>query len=293
MQIIESFNTTNWAATFSSDQQQQAITALETGKIILLPQLAFKLAPMEERFLSPQYVDSKAKNISYDLRGHTLRGVQGSRNDKEQLQTMMKRFAIQARQLIDHLFPLYQTAIVQARTSFRPVEISYRKTSYRKDDKRLHVDAFPATPNQGKRILRVFSNVNPRGEDRVWRVGESFETVAQRFLPSIRKPLAGSAKLLHLLKITKSRRTYYDHIMLQIHDRMKADEVYQQQAEQCEIRFAPRSSWIVQTDQVSHAAMSGQHVLEQTFYLPAAAMQDPQRSPLRILEKLMGELLAL
>ncbi len=286
MQVIETLAIPHGDAPLGEEQQQQAINAIENGKVIFLPQLTFKLTALEQRFLSPNYVDPKAKNISFDIHSHTLCGVQGSPNDKQQLQAMMKRFAIQARQLVEHLFPHYQTALEQARTSFRPVQVSDRKTSYRKDDKRLHVDAFPATPNQGKRILRVFSNINPQGEDRVWRVGEPFENVAKRFLPQISNPPPGSAKLLKLLKITKSYRTHYDHIMLQIHDRMKADETYQQQAQQCEVRFPPNTTWIVQTDQVSHAAMSGQYLLEQTFYLPVTAMQDPQRSPLRILEKL-------
>ena len=79
--------------------------------------------------------------------------------------------------------------------------------------------------------------------------------------------------------------------MLQIHDRMKADLNYQTTVSQQSIHFTPGSSWIVQTDQVSHAAMSGQHVLEQTFYLPVTAMVNPALSPLRVLEKLTGRLL--
>jgi hypothetical protein len=291
MQVIETLTITDWFAPLASEQQMRAIEAIENGKIIFLPQLPFNLTNLEQRFLSPHYVDPKTKNISYDIRAHTIRGVQGSPNDKEQMQAMMKRFAMQARSLVTQLLPHYQNTLQQARTSFRPVEISNRKTSYRKDDKRLHVDAFPANPNQGKRILRVFSNVNPNGEDRVWRVGEPFAEVARQFLPKISNPLPGSAKLLHLLNITKSQRTYYDHIMLQIHDRMKADENYQQNAQQCEVRFPPYTTWIVQTDQVSHAAMSGQYLFEQTFYLPVNAMQDPNRSPLRILEQMVGHAL--
>jgi hypothetical protein len=42
------------------------------------------------------------------------------------------------------------------------------------------------------------------------------------------------------------------------------------------------------TDEVSHAATAGQYQLEQTFLLPVGAMQNPQRSPLRVLEKLKG-----
>lgn len=291
MHFIEPLPIKDWSMPLAAEQKSLAIEAIETGKIIFLPQLPFKLNSLEQRFLSPNYIDPKSKNISYDIRQNSLRGVTGSPNDKDQIKEMMRRFAIQSKQLINHLFPHYQNAIVQARTSFRPIEVKGRSSSYRKDDTRLHVDAFPANPNQGKRILRVFSNINPNGEDRVWRVGEPFPEVAKRFLPQISKPLPGSATLLNLLRITKSRRTHYDHLMLQIHDRMKADELYQQRVEQYEVRFPPHTSWIVQTDQVSHAAMSGQHLLEQTFYLPVNAMYDPNRSPLRILEQLVGHAL--
>src|SRR5204862_4964539 len=99
-------------------------------------------------------------------------------------------------------------------------------TSYRKDDRRLHVDAFPSAPNQGMRILRVFCNVNPNNEDRIWRLGEPFEEVAKKFIPQTAAPIPGSARLLKWLQITKSYRTKYDHYMLQLHDMMKSDHAY-------------------------------------------------------------------
>jgi hypothetical protein len=123
--------------------------------------------------------------------------------------------------------------------------------------------------NQGQRILRVFSNVNPQQVDRVWRLGEPLKQVAKHFLPKISKPFPGSARMLNCLGITKSYRALYDHYMLQIHDHMKADLAYQKSAQQME-------------------AMSGQYMLEQTFYLPVHAMQNEQQSPLRILERLTG-----
>ena len=75
------------------------------------------------------------------------------------------------------------------------MQVSTRKQSVRADDRRLHVDAFPSRPNYGERILRVFTNVNPDGEPRVWRVGEPFEDVAPRFLPRAEtlRGLAGQA----------------------------------------------------------------------------------------------------
>jgi hypothetical protein len=137
----------------------------------------------------------------------------------------------------------------------------------------------------------VFCNVNPHGEDRIWRIGEPFAQVAERFVPSISKPIPGTAALLRLLKITKSYRTPYDHYMLQLHDRMKADKHYQQSAAQQEVRFPPGSTWIVQTDHVSHAAMQGQYLLEQTFSLPVHGMQQEQLSPLKVLEGMLGRVL--
>lgn len=80
--------------------------------------------------------------------------------------------------------------------------------------------------------------------------------------------------------------------MLQLHDGMKADLDYQSSSLQRAFEFPAGSTWMVFTDLVSHAAMSGQYALEQTYHLPINAMLDPSRAPLRILERLMGRSLA-
>lgn len=288
--MLHTLTNQNWDGYFAESVQQHAIESLETGRILFFPDLNFVLNPNEKAFLNPDYADPNSKNVSYSAAQKKLWGVRNL-TDAEHiaLKAMLTRFSKSATELINNLFPRYATQLILGRTSFRPVQISNRKTSYRKDDKRLHVDAFPSAPNQGNRIIRVFCNVNPNNEDRIWRVGEPFETVAERFLPSIKKPIPGSASLLRAFKITKSYRTRYDHYMLRMHDAMKADEEYQKTAQQQEVRFHSGSTWIVQTDHVSHAAMAGQHVLEQTFYLPIIAMQNQDLSPLRILEKLLQQ----
>lgn len=291
--MLDIVSAKQWDEAFPDVLRQKSIENLECGQILFFPNLSFTLQPEEKTFLSPDYADPQAKNISYHPEYHKLWGVQRlSDSERIQLQAMLDRYSWQSYQLIKALLPLYTKDIKIGRTSFRPIQISNRKTSYRKDDKRLHVDAFPSAPNQGQRILRVFCNINPAGEDRVWRIGEPFEKVAQRFLPHIKKPLPGILSLLRLLRITKSYRSLYDHYMLHIHDCMKADNHYQREALQQEIRFPPNTTWIVQTDHVSHAAMAGQHVLEQTFYLPVSAMQDEKHAPLRILENMLHEKLA-
>ena len=290
-QILKEINSRDWNQIFSTELQTESTNALENGKILLFPQLTFTLLSHENKFLSPKYADAHIKNISFHSLTDTLRGAKASAKEHDELKTMMRRFMQSAQHLIHNIFPAYISALQPGRTSFRPIEISGRVSSYRKDDTRLHVDSFPATPNQGQRILRVFCNINPNGQNRFWRVGESFAKVAERFLPSIRAQWTGKAALLKMIKLTKSYRTEYDHIMLQIHDRMKADVDYQKNVSQNEVHFAPGNTWVVQTDHVSHAAMAGQYALEQTFYLPVNAMINPDLSPLRTLEILSGKLL--
>lgn len=288
--MLETFESRQWNDPFSESNQARAIAQLESGSVLMFPQLPFLLSQEEKCFLTPDCADPHAKNIGYHPETNRLWGVhQLPDESRMQLKNMLHRFANNALTLVNNLLPQYKSELMIGRTSYRPVEVIGRASSYRKDDKRLHVDAFPSSPNQGKRILRVFSNINPHGKARVWRIGEPFEQVAKRFLPTVSKPLPGAASLLNFLRITKTYRTHYDHIMLHMHDNMKADEQYQKTAPQQTVHFPANTTWIVQTDHVSHAAMQGQFLLEQTFYLPVDAMDNPAHSPLKILESLMNQ----
>lgn len=291
MRNILELPTTDWNQEPSPEIQSAALQALEQGCVLFMPRLNFPLTVAERPFLSAETV-GKSKNVSFDIHTGKLHGSRHEAPQAAPLRAMMQRYAESSRALITRLLPRYPAHMTQARTSFRPVEIAGRTTSWRKDDTRLHVDSFPATPVQGRRLLRVFHNGNPDGRSRSWRIGEPFETVAKRYASALTDPLWGSSQLLHWLHVTKTRRSAYDHFMLQLHDLMKADAAYQTSAEQTAFEFPPGSSWIVFTDQVSHAVMSGQFLFEQTFYLPVDALQDPASSPLRVLERLKGRPLA-
>ncbi|MDO9313006.1 MAG: Kdo hydroxylase family protein [Burkholderiaceae bacterium] len=276
----------SWDQPCSPQEQFAATQALEDGQVLLLPQLDFPLLDAERPFLSPD-IAGAAKNVSLNPADGSVRGSSAAGTELGVLHGMMTRFAASSQTLLRQLLSPYAPTLRAGRTSFRPVEIAGRETSWRKDDTRLHVDSFPSSPTGGERILRLFTNVHPQGRTRSWRLGESFEGVARRYLPSLHRPLPGSCELLHLLGITKGRRTAYDHFMLQLHDRMKADTKYQAQVEQSTHEFAPGQTWLVYTDQASHAAMAGQYAFEQTFYLPVAGMVESAKSPLRVLERLM------
>jgi hypothetical protein len=262
---------------------------LESGALLVLPLLAFELSPGERRFLDIRWSDGRAKNISLD--GDAIKGARGAAADLDALTAMIARFAADASARIAALFPRYAPHLKRARTSYRPHGAAGRAVSWRKDDTRLHVDAFPSRPSRGERILRVFCNMNPDGEDRVWRVGEPFEAMARALLPRVRRMLPGEATLLAALHATKSPRSEYDHLMLGLHDAAKADSEYQHGSPQREVRFAPGTTWICYSDQVMHAASSGQFMLEQTTHLPLSALYEPARSPLAVLERIMGRAL--
>jgi hypothetical protein len=281
------FQADGWGHRYSPEDRERALGALEQGSVLYFPQLRFTVAEAESRLLTPA-IAGASKNISLDHLGRIPLGSGAGETELELLRRMMQRFAASSGALLENLLPRYQPGLQQARTSFRPVEIAGRATSWRKDDSRLHIDAFPSSPVQGRRILRVFSNVNPHGQSRTWLLGEPFVSVARRYLPSLRRPFPGTSHLLRLLRITRSRRSDYDHFMLQIHDRMKADQDYQSKMARAVCDFRAGGSWLVFTDQVSHAATKGQHALEQTSYVPLACMQDPSQAPLRTLERLVG-----
>jgi hypothetical protein len=267
------------------------IAAVEAGQVLYFPQLAFGLSAQEQALLVPELLAQGSRNISLDAAG-ALKGAAGSEATQQAVAALVGRFAAAARGLVDRLFPHYRPHLRAAPTSLRPTQVSVRKQSVRADDRRLHVDAFPTRPNRGERILRVFCNVSPVGEPRVWRVGEPFEAASRRFLPQAKPYSAWQAALLQRLRLTKSHRSEYDHLMLQLHDRMKADVAYQREAPQQTVEFAAGSTWVCFSDQTLHAAMSGQHLLEQTLHLPVAHQHDPAASPLAILTRLAGRPLA-
>ncbi len=274
----------------SPEQQSSVVGELEQGKVICLPELAFALSEEELSLLDPAVVGPKRKNISYQPLKDKLTGV--ARPEQEPaVRQLLQRHYQASRQLIAAILPEYQQVLHSPTNSLRlhPVKRWTENTSWRKDDSRLHVDAFPSRPNQGERILRIFTNINPAGECRAWRVGEPFPKLAERFVPRLKSYSALGSWLQNAVGITKSRRSHYDHLMLQMHDAMKGDADYQKKGPQVAIDFPAGSSWICFSDQTPHAAMGGQYMLEQTFLLPVKSMQQPRRSPLQVLETMLDK----
>lgn len=289
MNIVETIDLETLDQNIPETIKERSIQKLENGSILLYPHLKFGLEEQEKEFLTPEVLKPGTKNISYQIQTDSLSGLQLSGEAGERLRQMIKRYAETSRKLIQKVFPTYIDHIEMGRTSYRPVEAEGRQTSSRKDDTLLHVDAFPSSPVRGSRILRVFANINPSQIPRVWKVGEPFEDVIRQMAPRVKKPFTPIFPLMKWVGITKSLRSPYDHYMLNIHDSMKKDQSYQNTCPQQVVQLPAGSIWMVYTDQVPHAVLSGQFVLEQTFYLPVEGMQNQQTSPLRQLESLLNQ----
>ena len=270
----------------------RAADVLETGGLVLLETLAFPLSAAEQAYADPAILAPKSKNVSLDPRTGRLSGAVLEGEAREGLRAATARYAAFADALIGRLLPGYAPALERRRTSFRPGAVDERALSPRKDDKRLHLDAFPSSPVGGRRILRVFSNVDPLGRPRLWRLGD--ETLESHARARLRRypHLGVQARAMEALRITRGRRTDYDEAMLALHDGAKLDDAWQAHAPCTDVELPAGSTWIVYTDGVLHAAMRGQHAFEQTYLMPVEAMARPERSPLRTLERLAGRPLA-
>lgn len=289
--VVTEFDAARWNGPFSREDADRALAALEGGHVVFLPHLRFELLPAEQGFLTDRALDDSRKNISFDPATGRCHGSGYEGEKLAALTAMLDRFGRGAEALVRGLLPRYAASLERARTSFRPAEIAGRTTTPRHDDKRLHVDAFPTRPMRGRRILRLFSNVAPEGVMREWRVGEPFPDFAAQFLPKLKPMAPGQAWAMNLLGLTKGPRSPYDHLMLGLHDAGKLDGNYQAKAPRVVLSFPPGSTWMCFTDAVLHAALAGRCALEQTFHVPVEAMAEPDRSPLKVLERLSGRAL--
>src|SRR5262245_56377895 len=263
---------------------------LERGKVIFFGNVPFGF-PQEDRtfLLAQKQTGSRLhKNISYRPASDALNGVSAGSPDRERMHSVMRKFSSESANFVAGFLAPYGGMLKLDFSSFRPLEEQGRDLSLHKRNDLLHVDAFPSRPTHGARILRVFANINP-SVGRVWNVGEPFHD----FLPKLmQKKKIGPANTLgrslaHFaskIGLPVPDRSPYDEFMLYLHDWLKENSDFQKNSPKQELVFPPGSSWMVYTDGVPHAAMSGQYALEQTFIIPREALVTPQVAPCQVLE---------
>ncbi len=291
----------------SEAQAREWCAQLEAGEILFFPQSPIVFAPGDLEFLlGQQQTDSSLhKNIAYKPVQDSLSGVDTKTADAAavtRLQLIMRWYSAAAEGFLGGFLTPYVRRWKLDYASFRPQEEQGRDLALRKRNDLLHTDAFPTRPTHGARILRFFNNIHPT-RTRDWVVGEPFPSLVKQFAPAeiaLPAPDNGASRAAKSLArgiglgaaIPSLKRSPYDDFMMRFHNFLKENEAYQAGSVKYPWQFPAGSSWMVYTDTVPHAVLTGQYALEQTFLVAPEAMVTPETSPLAVLEEMAGARLA-
>ncbi|HSR67764.1 MAG TPA: Kdo hydroxylase family protein [Acidobacteriota bacterium] len=274
---------------------------LEEGKIVFFPRTPFEFPDSDRQFLLQQKQTSAQfhKNIAYRPLSDKVTGAAGlSADDSRRLHQIMRRYSNSVQQFLGGFLAPYAGHWRLDYASFRPFQEKGRNLRRRARNDLLHLDNFPTRPTNGDLILRFFTNINPQ-ESRRWITTSSYQELVERFTSrgglDYPSPLEGWTRLRYsLLKAGKAvglpvaARPPYDDFMLRLHHAMKEDREFQDTTPKIHLEFPPGSCWMVFTDRVAHAALSGQYALEQTFMVARKSLVDPAQAPLEILQRVSG-----
>jgi hypothetical protein len=281
---------------------------LEAGNIIHFPECPIELPPEEEldqlRQQLPQQL--KLKNISYHPEAGSVRGLDAESPIGDMVKRALVNHSERVTAFLHAQLPnLFRNALVGT-CSCRPMEERGRNLKPHASNELIHIDAGAYGATNGDRILRFFVNYNTT-EDRVWATRGAFPELFERYrhdaglddidAAALRKGALGHVRsgLLHSidkLGLPVSRAldsSPYDRAMRKFHNFMKDTPSFQSDPQgRVEMRFKPMSAWMVLTDMVSHACLSGQHCFNYTALIPLEDCQHPELAPYNILARQAG-----
>jgi hypothetical protein len=268
--------------------------SLERGELVFWPECPFPLPGDADRaFLRGQELASRNhKNISYDP--HTGRATgfrRSSPAQAERLRGVLADFARTATAWLAGVLPRYAAAWQPDRATLRPAEEATRPLRLTARNDLLHIDNFPTRPARGRRLLRLFVNVNPT-EPRVWVTSEAWPALLQRFQRAGHDPLRllptkrDWTAPLGVWPANLHGRSAYDACLLRMHHFLKTDEAFQDRGVKRFWSFPPGSAWLLFADGLSHAVLRGRYALEHSFFVPRESWARPADAPLAYLERL-------
>lgn len=281
--------------------------SLEHGSVVFFPQSPVPIPCAEDLLLIRQELPEllRLKNISYHPEADRVHGLDAA--DTE-LAARVKRILVEVSDNVADFLTRNAPRLVENWTvgtcSFRPIEEHGRKLDAHASNELVHIDAGAYGATNGDRILRFFINVNPDA-DRVWATKGNFPELFQRHGEQAQLGYANAGDdymtrgpidhartgLVNMLatavpafKVLDS--SPYDRVMRKFHNYMKDTPAFQNETlGHEEFRFPPFSAWMVFTDMVSHACLSGQHAFVHTSIVPLSNCRLPEMAPLNILRQ--------
>ena len=281
--------------------------ALERGAVVYFPESPVPLPSAEDlEFIRRELPNLiKVKNISYHPETGRTRGLDSDNIEVvDRVNRILTGVSDDIAASLKRVVPNLAERWTVGTCSFRPIQEQGRNLDAHASNELVHVDAGAYGATNGDRILRFFINVNPV-EDRVWATKGNFPELfeqhgehaglgaakaGQGYLKKnpldhtwtgLVKTLAMAAPIFKVLDSSP-----YDRVMRRFHNYMKDTPSFQQQLEgHEEFRFPPFSAWMVFTDMVSHACLSGQHAFVHTSIVPLESCHLPELAPINILRQ--------
>jgi hypothetical protein len=266
---------------------------LERGELLYYPTAPFPLPQGADRnfLLHQRLAPLGHKNISYDPATGRVNGfVRAHPSRGERLRGILADFSREVSAWLAGALPRYASGWAADRATFRPEEEATRRLRLTARNDLLHIDAFPNRPSHGRRLLRVYANVNP-DEPRVWMTSEPFARLLARYGPAAGLPhRRGDGWLGHLregvvrlLQPGRSRRPAYDAFMLRFHNFLKRHDGFQERAPRKLWTFPPGSAWVLMADGCTHAVLRGRYALEHSYFVSPECLALPDESPAALL----------
>jgi len=274
---------------------------LERGDILFFPDGGFTIPANIRTALMGATQDARSfhKNIAYKPGPDKVTGLV-DRAEVETVHPAMREYSRCAVEFMTRILPDYGGAWKVDYASFRSIEEQGRNLPLTKRNDLLHVDSFPTRPVFGDMILRCFTNVNPE-QSREWLTSDPFARLAkeqavnaglQSYVNAAGSGLhhlrRGATRALHKAGIPVVDRSPYDAFMLHFHDWLKQNKEYQDNCRKYTFSLPPGSTWLVFTDLVPHAVLSGRLALEQTVIVSRNTLRTREAAPASILEKIAG-----
>ena len=276
---------------------------LERGHVLLFPTPPLELPSDDDlEFLkhrTPEF--HTRKNISFYPRTGRMFGIGGAPAEVEQrTRAILAGYQQRVENCLRQLIPSFTPGWRSATSSLRVFEENNRDIPIRARSDRIHLDAGTYGAARGDLILRFLTNLDQR--ERVWRckgtVFDLVDTLGEAAgLPRDASLLedglgnrVGSGLVRGLSKLFPALATLeqsaYDRSMRKLHNYMKESDAFHQDPQgSVEIRFPPRSCWLVFADMAGHSCLSGEFAMINTFMVPRQNFRHPELSPWSVLDR--------
>ena len=298
--------------TFSQSRLQTAgphdiSDALENAKIVYFPECPVELpdATDLDNLREQLPAQLERKNASYYPQSDQVRGLRKGTPLQTLSRRVLKHHSGVVSDFLNQAMPDLFSDVRIGTSSFRPLEERGRSLKPHASNELIHVDAGAYGATNGDRILRFFVNVNP-AVDRVWASKGSFGQLFKEYgeqaglsgagngsghldksaMDKLRTSILMGLSHLGVPQATVIDSSPYDRAMRRFHNFMKDSPEFQHDlANRQEYRFPPYSAWMVLTDAVSHACLSGRHALTLTCLVLLANCRHPELAPFNILRQ--------